>query len=212
MSGVRTARVLTQCIASIALLLPASCDQVQEEPEETWIAEPTELRVDYAIEVEDERTDGGAFRAGKDFRFRSGDRFRLALRPDFEAHAYLFHRAGGDSSYAQLFPDQRISVRNPLAAHETTQIPDEDRRWSLDTKKGIEHLVLVVSSAPWDVEEQDSRGRIKQEAFERQLAELEMTRRPDSYSSTVEDGWTKLFFDGELRDAATIARVPMTHE
>ena len=48
-------------------------------------------------------------------------------------------------------------------------------------------------------------GSIKQDAFERQLAELEISRRPGSYSAAAEDGWTKLFFDGEQRDAAIIA-------
>ena len=212
MYGTRLSLMVIRCFAALALLAGIACERLEEEPEETWIEEPAELRVDYAIEVEDERSEGGVRRAGKDFRFRSGDKFRLGLRPDFEAHAYLFHRAGGERSYARLFPNSRLSARNPLLPDEVTRVPDGERRWTLDADKGVEHLVLVVSSAPWDLEEEDAAGSIKQDAFERQLAELEMSRRPGSYSAAEEDGWTKLFFDGEQRDAAIIARIPMSHE
>ncbi|MCY4594118.1 MAG: DUF4384 domain-containing protein [Bryobacterales bacterium] len=198
------------CVAAVALLTAGSCKGPAPELEETWIEEPAELRVAYAIEVDDERSAGGVRRAAQDFRFRSGDKFRLALDADFEAYAYLFHRSEGDPSYVRLFPHPRIAVKVPLPGDQATRIPADEQRWTLDTDKGLEHLVLVVSSAPWAIEA-GSGGSLWRDAFERQLAELEMSRRPGSYSATEEDGWTKLFFDGEMRDAAIVARIPMSH-
>lgn len=208
----RGQRLLAPCVAALALIAGIGCESALDEPDATWIEESVELDVEYRLVVDDERAEGGARAVASDHRFRSGDKFRLALRPGFEAHAYLYHRATGDRSYTRLFPQSRITVRNPLPADEETRLPDGDGRWNLDTKVGIEHLVLVVSGEPWDVEAVDSRGRISLDALDRQLAELEMTRRPGSYSAAKEDSWTKLFFDGEEPDAAIVARIPMRHE
>ena len=204
-------RCVSSCAVAVALLAGAACEPAKQETEEIEIAEPVELRFDYAIAIEDDRAAEGARRVGKDFRFRSGDSFRLAFHPEFEAYVYLFHRSEGDRSYAVLFPHHRIGVGNPLPGNRESLVPDGERRWTLDTNKGIEHLVLVVSSAPWDVEEV-SGGKIRRDTFERRLAELEMSRRPSSYSAVEEDGWRKLFFDGEQRDAAMVARIPLPHE
>ena len=210
MHGARKARSGSFWLAAAALLAGAACEPAQQESEATWIEEPAELRIDYAIEVEDERSPEGMRRVAKDFRFRSGDRIQLALRPDFGAYVYLYHRAGGDRSYTALFPQGRIGVKNPLTAGEETRVPDGERRWTLDRKTGVEHLVLVVSSAPWEAGAVTG-DKIGLDEFERRLAELEMARQPGSHSAAEEDGWTKLFFDGEVRDAALVARIPMSH-
>ena len=198
-------------IAAVTLLAGSACQPAEQEIEETEIATPVESRFAYGIAIEDGRAEEGFRRVGKDFRFRSGDSFRLALHPDFEAYAYLFHRAEGDRSYAALFPHSRVGVGNPLPANRQTFVPDGQRKWTLDKDKGIEHLVLVVSSAPWELKE-GSGGSVHIDVLERGLAELEMSRRPGSYSVVEEGGWTKVFFDAEMRDAALVARIPMSHE
>ena len=196
----------------VAVLLGAGtgCKPAKQESE-TGVAEPVELRFDYAVAIEDDREADGLRRVGRDFRFRSGDRFLLAFRPEFAAYAYLFHRSEGEQSYTLLFPHRRIGVPNPLPPNRESRVPDGKLRWTLDEDRGIEQLVLVVSSAPWTLEA-GSGGRIGRDLFERRLAALEISRRPGSYSAVEEDGWTRLFFDGEKRDAALVTRIPMSHD
>ena len=198
------------CVVALLLGAATGCEPAKKEPA-AGVAEPVELQFDYAVAIEDEREAEGLRRVGRDFRFRSGDRFLLVFRPEFEAYAYLFHRPEGGRNYTRLFPHPRIGVENPLAGGRETRVPDGKLRWTLDEKRGMEQLVLVVSSAPWRVET-DSGGRIGRDRFERRLAELELSRRPGSYSALEEDAWSKLFFDGGQRDAALVARIPMSHD
>ena len=177
-----------------------------------------ESELAYAIEV---RTDGGADAPNtgmvrEDRRFRSGDKFRLIFRPEFAAHVWVVARGPRQSTYQVLFPSERASLKNPIAAGEKVTVPDEDSGWMrMDNQPGEENLVVVASTATL-TEFAGMGSTVEREDFEARLAEVERRHRPSS-SRRFEDGeWVKLFAargsGAKGEQLAIVVRLPLLHE
>lgn len=77
---------------------------------------------------------------------RSGDAFRIVVRPSVTAHVYvLLLSSSGESSV--LFPDPHMPLANPLPGGQEVSIPS-DGTFTLDDVRGPEHLQVLASATP----------------------------------------------------------------
>jgi hypothetical protein len=77
---------------------------------------------------------------------RSGDKFRVVVRPTIAAHVYvLLLSSSGEASV--LFPNPAMPLHNPLPGGQEVAIPN-DGTFELDAVTGDEHLQILASSQP----------------------------------------------------------------
>lgn len=202
-------------IASIALatlLGWAACGS--GEPGIGGIPDPSgteENSFEYGLVLEDERGEGGMRSVGRDFRFRSGDGFRFEFRADFDAHVYLFNRAERAADYVALVPGPATRVANPIYAGEAVHLPGAPEWLRFDRQPGLEHFVMVVSTAP-QADFESAGSSIDRDSFERSLARIERLQTPASRSSVTEADKTREFFAASARDVALVVRLPLEHD
>ena len=78
----------------------------------------------------------------------SGSRLSFSLQLSRAAHVYLFQKSPSGVLNV-LFPDDRISVRNPVPAGEVLRIPQGGASFKLDDKDiGTERVFIVASLEP----------------------------------------------------------------
>lgn len=199
-------------VAAAALLAWAACgpaEPVSEEVPGPGGAE--EYSFEYGLELEDERVAAGSRPVGTDFRFRSGDGFRLAFRADFDAYLYLFNREEGAQAYEALIPSAGSRIENPIRAGEEMRVPEEPKWLRFDRDRGWEYFVMVVSTEP-QADFEEAGASLSRAEFERSLAEIESFQAPTSRSTLLEDVQTRTFFSVDDRDVALVVRLPLTHD
>jgi hypothetical protein len=77
----------------------------------------------------------------------SGSRVSFWVEVSRPAYVYLAQRSGS-GRIDVLFPDARITVRNPLPAHTQLRIPHGGAEFKLDSNTGTERVYLVASLTP----------------------------------------------------------------
>jgi len=170
------------------------------------LAAGDELQIDYAIRLDD----GAEGRVvDEKFRFRSGDRFQIQLRPAFAAYLYLFNRSEGQSSCDVLLPQNGEGQRNPIASGQIATIPAPGKWLTMDSHSGLENLVMMASPVAipdFDTPEQ----KIPRDECEQRLALVERDFRPSSSRIFKDKDWTKLFAARGAR-TAFVVRLPLDH-
>jgi hypothetical protein len=165
-----------------------------------------ELELDYAILLEEH---GQPRRITEKHQFHSGDRFRIEVRPAFDAHLYLLNRGSAQDHYSRLFPNSKVAVENPLPARRVVTLPSDRDWYTLDSPQGVENVVLVAAAyAPAELNmPEESMAR---EEVENRLALLERDYRPSSSRRFEDRDWVKLFAS---KDAKTVMllRIPLEH-
>lgn len=79
------------------------------------------------------------------YRFLSGERLAFQIETSKDAYVYIFQK-NASGEIGVLFPDQRISLVNPLPAEHTTRIPSGEVFFKLDNKDiGMETVYIVAS-------------------------------------------------------------------
>jgi len=106
-----------------------------------------ELALDFAIEAQ--KPSEAAPRAiGPGERLPTGTKVAFIVRPSKSAHVYLFQK-GPDGKVNVLFPDTRITTKNPLPAGSALRIPAGDQSFKLNDKDiGTEAVYIVASLDP----------------------------------------------------------------
>jgi hypothetical protein len=95
--------------------------------------------VSYAVQL----NDGGGFRTvGDDFRFRSGDRFRLIVKTSFPGHLYAFHLDRATGKVDVLLSGARATV-----VDQEVLVPAEGGM-TMDRNPGPEEFTLIASARP----------------------------------------------------------------
>ena len=163
----------------------------------------------YAIELEDR---GELRRVTEDFPFRSGDRFRFVVESGFPAHLYLFNRGAGDRTYTRLFPRDAADDRRALPRGREMRAPPGDGWYRMDTRTGIENLVLVVATAPLGELGMDLDADRDANAFEQRLGELERAYRPSRSGREQAGDDVELVADRGVGETALVVRIPLRHE
>jgi hypothetical protein len=167
---------------------------------------PQEITLAFSLEAVGDA--GAAASLPQDHSFHSGDRFRLVLKPDFEAYVYLFNQNPADPRVAVLYPPSPNAAA--VQANVESRAPNPQGWFRMDDKSGSEVLILVASPKPlpqlnW------SDGGLARQDFETWLATAEREGKPKSQQSFVDDNWTKLM--AEAQDAAVLVqRIPLRHE
>lgn len=77
----------------------------------------------------------------------SGSRVSFWVEVSKPAYVYLAQRSG-HGRIDVLFPDARITVRNPLPAHTQLRIPQGGAEFKLDSNTGTERVYLIASLTP----------------------------------------------------------------
>lgn len=107
-----------------------------------------ELALDFSVEAQ-KPGDGSARSVGQGERLPTGTKVAFVLRPTKSSYVYLFQK-GPDGKLNVLFPDARITTKNPLAAGTTLRIPPgAAASFKLNDKDiGTERVYLVASLDP----------------------------------------------------------------
>ena len=140
--------------------------------------------------------------------FKSGDGFRVVLKPAFDAHLYLFNRSNGEDRVDRLFPLGAIAIHNPLKASQETMIPDQ-KPLRFDRKAGTENITVVVATMA--LTELDSipdnvpRGR-----FEQIITNVHQGFNPQSIRRFQEGDWTRVIASPQ-KQVAVILQLPLNH-
>lgn len=87
----------------------------------------------------------------------SGSRVSFWVEVSHPAYVYLAQRSN-HGRIDVLFPDARITVRNPLPAHTQLRIPQGGAEFKLDSNTGTERVYLVASLTPLTSLEQALSG------------------------------------------------------
>ena len=83
---------------------------------------------------------------GDQARFRTGDRFRLAVQANVEGYLYVFVK-DSEGEIELLFPYERGEDTNTVMPFRTRQVPEED--WfRFDKETGAERIYLFLSRKP----------------------------------------------------------------
>lgn len=77
----------------------------------------------------------------------SGSRVSFWVEVSRPAYVYMAQRSGAGRMDV-LFPDARITVRNPLPAHTQLRIPQGGAEFKLDSNTGTERVYLIASLTP----------------------------------------------------------------
>lgn len=143
------------------------------------------------------------------YEFQAGDRFRIRVLPSADAFVYLLNRGVNEQSYSFLFPNQRIAVKNPLAAEQTVTFPGATDWYTMDAQKGIENMVLIAGAL--EIPELSSGGQpLRREDLENLLAFLEHDRHPRRARTSEESEWTRVTASRE-NGACIVLRIPLVH-
>lgn len=192
---------------AISGLLLTGCDRLRSTGR---VADPAELELDYSIMIDPGAT-GAAQPAtvNEKHAFRGGDRFRVQFRPAFPAYLYLLNRGAGESEYSFLYPARQIAVSNPLSAEQSVTLPGDSEWYTLDSRPGIENLVLIAALQPV-TELPPPDQKLSRDDGERILAMLERDRRPKT-SRRVEDPDHVRLFASRDANSVILARLPLEH-
>ena len=199
--------LLVRSFVVLVIALTLCCETSREREQE--IEDASEITMAYAIELGEE---GGTRKVGEDFRFRSGDRFRLLFRPGFSAYLYIFNQGRGEERYTVLFPNPHDELINPIRANSEVAIPGQEDVWMrLDEQSGDEELIVVAStialpSLEFRADEVDG------EEFEKNLAQVERQFKPESSRRLEDENWVKLFAGGSQKEMAVVVRLFLRHE
>ena len=112
---------------------------------------PDDSRVELALSLSvlAKRPDqGDAAPIGEGASLPSGTRVAFAVELSRSAHVYLFQKSPSGELNV-LFPDPRITVKNPVPAGEPLRIPQGGASFKLDEKDiGLERVFVVASLEP----------------------------------------------------------------
>ena len=113
------------------------------EEKEAWLG----VRTSILLESRDRRRARKRVReVGDQARFRTGDRFRLAVQANVAGYLYLFVK-DSEGRIELLFPYERGEGTNTVRPFRTRQVPEED--WfRFDDEKGAERIYLFLSRKP----------------------------------------------------------------
>ena len=169
--------------------------------------EPREISFAFSLEILGERA--AASLVAPDRVLRSGDRFRVVLKPDFEAHVYLFNQN----------PDEaRVHVLYPVAAKTAVIQPGEEARapggegwFRMDRKPGSEVLIIGASPRPL-LEVNWADGTVARRAFDTWLAKTEQDAKPKSQRIFQNAAWSNLMADATQTPLVFVHRVPLKHQ
>jgi hypothetical protein len=161
----------------------------------------------YAIEVQ---RPGGPQLVKEDYSFRSGDGFRLRLKPGFNAYVYVLNRGNREKGFKLLFPSLLVRARNPIASGGEAVIPDDPQKWMrMDEVAGEENFILVASMSP--LPDLEDPQRTSANEVDQTLTSIEREYRPQS-SRRFEDGdWVKVLAADGGKDIAMVLRIPLRH-
>ena len=165
-----------------------------------------ERDIAYMIERDDH---GKPVATPEDFRFKSGDRFRLRFRPGFAAYIYVVDRGNHEGTYHVLFPTSADRGRNPLAKGTAAVVPGEAEWLKMDQTAGDEYLQLIASTV--ELPELATGTEIGRDQFDAQMAEIERRYQPTSSRRFRDGDWTK-FFAARDGDLALVVRMALRHE
>jgi hypothetical protein len=166
----------------------------------------SELRLDYAIYLED---GGSAKPIDEKHHFRSGEQFRIELRPAFPAHIYLLNRGPRQERYSRLFPVSGKPLENPLEPNRAVMLPGNNEWYTLDNRPGVENVVLIAAAFPL-VEFNTPEQSIPRDECEDRIALLERDYRPSSSRRFEDKGKVKLFAAREAK-TVIVLRLPLDH-
>lgn len=161
----------------------------------------------YAIELQ---RPGAPQLVKEDHSFRSGDGFRVRLKPGFSAYVYVLNRGNRENRYKLLFPSSMVRARNPIASGAEAVIPDDPQKWMrMDQVAGEENFILVASMVP--LPDMEDPQRLGVDQVDQTLAGIEREYRPQS-SRRFEDGdWVKVLAADGGKDIALVLRIPLRH-
>jgi len=163
-----------------------------------------ELQLDYAILIDQ----GEPTPVAGNHHFRSGDRFRVQLRPQFPAYLYLLNRGADANEYSFLYPHDRVAQTNPVGASQTVTLPGGEW-YTLDNRPGLENLVLLASTHAMP-DFAGASGPVPRDRFEATLAVLERDHGPVSSRRMEDKHWVKLFATCR-EDTVLVVRLPLDH-
>jgi hypothetical protein len=107
------------------------------------------LEVSYTMELREEEEESSFRVVSPDYNWQSGDRFRLRLEGNAEVWTYLFSRASDEDVYVVLNPVMTAGDRVRRLQDGGLVLPDGDWLLEMDETPDDEHLLLVVTTAPW---------------------------------------------------------------
>ena len=117
-----------------------------------WRLSPVPAPTAYAVEAALVlRTDGGATRVFDGDRVGPGDRLSLELRTSASTYAYVINEDERGEAYL-LFPQPAFDLHNPLPADSSLVLPGRiggrENAWTVTSRGGREHFLIVVSPEP----------------------------------------------------------------
>jgi hypothetical protein len=216
-------RALLAITGAFLALFPVGCKNsrgeappaaVRSAPPEGLGGAP-ELQLDYSIVLND---NGTGRRVGEKYHFRSGDQFRIEVRPAFAAYVYLLNRGPREANYAFLFPAPK-EFENALPQNRVIALPRASEWFTLDNKPGVEN-VLLIASAHSVMEFNTPERSIQRDEFEDRIALVERDGRPASSRRFEDQDWVKVFAAPSSRMASPqnapdktviVLRLPLDH-
>jgi hypothetical protein len=169
--------------------------------------EPREITFSFTLEVPGEHESVSL--AAPDRVFHSGDRFRMVLKPDFNAYTYLFNQNPDEARVHVLYPV--ASKTTVLQPGEETRAPGGEGWFRMDRKPGSEVLILVASPHPLP-ELKWADGTLDRHVFESWLAKTEQDAKPKSQRIYQNATWSNLMADATQTPLVFVHRVPLKHE
>jgi hypothetical protein len=170
---------------------------------------PTPQEVTLAFFFETVGDAGAATSLPPDHSFRSGDRFRVVLKPDFDAYVYLFNQNPVEQRVAVLYPPSMNAAA--VQANAESRAPGTQSWFRMDDKPGSEVLIIVASPKPLP-ELNSANGSLARQDFESWLATTEREGKPKSQQSFVDGNWTKLMAEASPDPIVFVHRIPLRHE
>jgi len=121
-------------------LLAAGYDAIVPE------GERLELSLELAVIAAKGAAPPRAVAAGE--KLSTGTNVTFVVSTSKAAHVYLFQK-GPDGALQVLFPNPKIAIKNPVAAHAQVKVPPPPASFVLNSKDiGIERVYVVASLAP----------------------------------------------------------------
>jgi hypothetical protein len=141
--------------------------------------------------------------------FHSGDRFRVVLKPDFNAFVYVFNQNPDEAQVQVLYPVAAKTAS--IQPKEEARAPGNEGWFRMDKKPGSEVLILVASPNP--LPELGLRdGTVNRRDFESWLARTEEDGKPKSQRIFQNAAWTNLMADSTQSPLVFVHRIPLKHE
>jgi len=169
--------------------------------------EPREVTFAFTIEMLGEHESVSL--VAPDRVFRSGERFRVVLKPDFNAYVCLFNQNPDDARVHVLYPVAEKTAS--IQPGEETRAPGGEGWFRMDRKPGSEVLILVASPNPLP-ELKWADGTLDRHVFESWLAKTEQDAKPKSQRIYQNATWSNLMADAGQTPLVFVHRVPLKHE